>query len=86
MDNKTHTIGRGTTTATSVVNTKATTFMNLRSTAGTVTFTALWECETGYYDNGVACVKDILLEATSTAANQTLKINKYFANAYTVDR
>ena len=29
--------------------------------------------------------KDIVLEATSTAANQTLKINKYFANAYTVD-
>ena len=30
--------------------------------------------------------KDIVLEATSTASNQTLKINKYFANAYTVDR
>ena len=30
--------------------------------------------------------KDIILEATSTEANQTLKINKYFANAYTVDR
>ena len=29
--------------------------------------------------------KDIVLEATSTAANQTLKINKYFTNAYTVD-
>ena len=29
--------------------------------------------------------KDIILQATSTAANQTLKINKYFANAYTVD-
>ena len=29
--------------------------------------------------------KDIKLEATSTAADQTLKINKYFANAYTVD-
>ncbi len=29
---------------------------------------------------------DIVLEATSTEANQTLKINKYFANAYTVDR
>ena len=29
---------------------------------------------------------NIILEATSTAANQTLKINKYFANAYTVDR
>ena len=30
--------------------------------------------------------KDIVLQATSTAANQTLKINKYFANAYTVNR
>ena len=29
--------------------------------------------------------KDIVLEATSTAANQTLKINKYFKSAYTVD-
>jgi len=30
--------------------------------------------------------KDIVLEATATEANQTLKINKYFTNAYTVDR
>ena len=30
--------------------------------------------------------KDIVLEATATSVNQTLKINKYFANAYTVDR
>ena len=29
--------------------------------------------------------KDIVLQATSTEANQTLKINKYFKNAYTVD-
>ena len=29
---------------------------------------------------------DIVLQATATEANQTLKINKYFANAYTVDR
>ena len=28
---------------------------------------------------------DIVLEATATEADQTLKINKYFANAYTVD-
>jgi len=28
---------------------------------------------------------DIVLEATVTAAGQTLTINKYFANAYTVD-
>jgi hypothetical protein len=27
----------------------------------------------------------IALDATTTAANQTVKINKYFANAYTVD-
>ena len=30
--------------------------------------------------------KDIVIEATATDANQTLKINKYFANDYTVDR
>ena len=30
--------------------------------------------------------KDIIIEATATESNQTLKINKYFANAYTVDR
>ena len=30
--------------------------------------------------------KDIIIEATATAANQTLTINKYFDNAYTVDR
>ena len=29
--------------------------------------------------------KTIMLEATATQANQTLKINKYFANEYTVD-
>ena len=28
---------------------------------------------------------DIIIEATATESNQTLKINKYFANAYTVD-
>jgi hypothetical protein len=30
--------------------------------------------------------KDIIIEATATADGQTLKINKYFNNAYTVDR
>ena len=30
--------------------------------------------------------KDIVIEATATEANQTLTINKYFANAYTVSR
>lgn len=29
--------------------------------------------------------KDIIIQATATEANQTLTINKYFANAYTVD-
>jgi hypothetical protein len=28
---------------------------------------------------------DIVIEATVTEANQKLKINKYFSNAYTVD-
>ena len=30
--------------------------------------------------------KYIVLQATATASGQTLKINNYFANAYTVDR
>ena len=49
---------------------------------------AKWWCETGYKDNWTTCVinKDIVIEATATDANQTLKINKYFANDYTVDR
>ena len=29
--------------------------------------------------------KDIDIEATAMAAGQTITINKYFANAYTVD-
>ena len=29
---------------------------------------------------------DIVIEATATEENQTLRINKYFDNAYTVDR
>ena len=29
--------------------------------------------------------KGIILEATATEANQTLTVNKYFGNSYTVD-
>ena len=52
------------------------------------TLYAFWSCDTGYKISGDACIlnKDIVLQATATAANQKLKINKYFANAYTVDR
>ena len=47
-----------------------------------------WRC--GVHENWLvnpetACDKEILIEATSTAANQKLKINPYFANSYTVD-
>ena len=42
MDSVTHTYGSNTTTATSISSTTATTFNNLRSTSGTVTFTAQW--------------------------------------------
>ena len=42
MDSVTHTYGSATTTATSIASTKETTFKNLRSTSGTVTFTAQW--------------------------------------------
>jgi len=43
MDGVTHTYGNQTTTATSISNTKATTFKNLTSVSGnTVTFEAQW--------------------------------------------
>ena len=42
MDGVTHTYGSSTTTATSISSTKATSFKNLRSTSGTVTFSAAW--------------------------------------------
>ena len=42
MDSVIHTYGSATTIATSISSTKATTFKNLRSTSGTVTFTAQW--------------------------------------------
>ena len=43
MDSVTHTYGTLTTTNTSIASTKATKYKNLRSTSGTVTFTASWE-------------------------------------------
>ena len=42
MDSVTHTYGSNTTTSTSISKTKETSFKNLRSTSGTVTFTATW--------------------------------------------
>ncbi|MBQ8452142.1 MAG: InlB B-repeat-containing protein, partial [Clostridia bacterium] len=42
MDSTTHTYGSNTTTATSLSGVTATSFKNLRATAGTVTFTAQW--------------------------------------------
>lgn len=48
MDGVTHYYGNDTTTATSIANTKATTFKNLHSTSGaTVTFEAIWDANTG---------------------------------------
>ena len=43
MDSITHYFGSTTSTATSVTGRKETTFKNLRSTSGTVTFTATWD-------------------------------------------
>ena len=43
MDSTTHTYGSSTITSTSISSTTATSFKNLRSTSGTVTFTAQWE-------------------------------------------
>ena len=42
MDSVTHTYGSSTTTSTSITSTKETNYKNLRSTSGTVTFTANW--------------------------------------------
>ena len=42
MDNSTHTYGSSTTTSGTINSTKATTFKNLRTSSGTVTFTAHW--------------------------------------------
>jgi hypothetical protein len=52
MDGVTHTYGNSTTAATSIASTNATNYKNLRSTAGTVTFTAQWQCPNGYSDTG----------------------------------
>ena len=46
MDSVTHTYGSSTTTSTSISSTTATSFKNLRSTSGTVTFTAKWNSVT----------------------------------------
>jgi len=46
MDSVTHTYGSSTTTATSISKTKETSFKNLRSTSGTVTFVANWTANT----------------------------------------
>ncbi len=43
MDSVTHYYGSNTTTATSISSTKETSFKNLKSTSGTVTFTAQWQ-------------------------------------------
>ncbi len=53
MDSVTHTYGSQTTTSTSISSTTATSFMNLRSTSGTVTFEAQWNTisySITYYD------------------------------------
>ncbi|RAP49470.1 MAG: hypothetical protein BZ138_07625 [Methanosphaera sp. rholeuAM270] len=51
MDTTTHTYGSATTTETSISNTNATTFNNLRSTSGTVTFTANWTYKYAEFDS-----------------------------------
>ena len=63
MDGVTHTYGESTTTDNSISGTSETNFMNLRSTAGTVTFTATWDCDTGYEGaNCTAIVYDVKYE------------------------
>lgn len=53
MDEVTHTIGSGTTNATSVDASMAERFKNLRATSGTVTFAARWDpkSNTTYFVN-----------------------------------
>ena len=52
-----HIYGSDKTTENNIAKTTATTFQNLRSTSGTVTFTALWECTPGY--NNGKCTANI---------------------------
>ena len=59
MDGVMHTYGTQTTTATTITGTKEMNYMNLCSTAGTVTFTAQWQCPNGYSDSGTWCTLDI---------------------------
>ena len=53
-----------------------------------ITLYAKWWCPEWKVGVGKLCVnpKDIVIQATSTAADQTLKINRYFTKEYTVDR
>lgn len=61
MDECTHTYGGSTTTGTTINSTKATTFKNLRSKNGTVTFTAQWKavhtCEWVTVQGASGCTK-----------------------------
>ena len=73
----THYYGNQTTTGTSITTpTTATTFKNLRSTDGTVTFTATWTCDPGYTgDNCTAVCNAITVDNTTrggSTANTTL--------------
>ena len=56
MDSITHYYGSNQTTENTISNTSETTFKNLRSTSGTVTFTAQWDCEAGYEQVDNQCV------------------------------
>ena len=73
----THYYGNQTTTGTSITTpTTATTFKNLRSTDGTVTFTATWTCDPGYTgDNCTPVCNAITVDNTTrggSTANTTL--------------
>ena len=95
MDSVTHTYGSSTTTNTSISGTKATSFKNLRSTSGTVTFTATWTANTYTvtYKAGQGVVADDVPQSvtymqpfttkpadTFSKANATF--NKWSSNGY----
>ena len=80
MDSVTHYFGSATSTATSATGRKETTFKNLRSTSGTVTFTATWNTpsiklptisRTGYNCKWTSSAGDIASGGNYTASGVT---------------
>ncbi|MBP9999614.1 MAG: InlB B-repeat-containing protein [Proteobacteria bacterium] len=92
MDSVTHTYGNSTTASNSISSTTATTFKNLRSTSGTVTFTAQWTqniptCYQIHFDNatngGSGGTTDIWLYRNSSNLSDSKNCKIYSDSACT---